>query len=64
MTRKYRDLAARAAWTAAQAALGVVTVEALGLPIWLAAPAAMVLSAAKSWVATQVGDPETVVFDG
>jgi len=63
MVAKYRDLAARAAWTAAQAGLSIVTVEALGLPIWLAAPAAMVLSAVKSYVATHVGDPETVVFD-
>jgi hypothetical protein len=64
MPRKYRDLLARAGWTAGQAALSIVTVEALGLPVWLAAPAAMALSALKSWVATRVGDPDTVTFDG
>lgn len=64
MATKYRDLAARAAWTALQAGVGVVTVEALGLPVWLAAPAAMALSAVKSWLATRVGDPDTVTFDG
>lgn len=64
MVQKYRDLASRAAWTALQAGLGVIGVEALGLPLWLAAPVAMGLSALKSYVATHVGDPETVEFDG
>jgi len=61
--QKYRDLAARAGWTAAQAGLAVVTVEALGVPVGYAGIVAAVLSAAKSWVATRVGNSETVTFD-
>jgi putative flippase GtrA len=59
---KYRDLASRAAWTAVQAVLSVVTVEALGLPLVWAPIVATVLSAIKSFVATKVGDPDTVTF--
>lgn len=61
--RKYRDLLARAAWTALQAGLSLVTVEALDVPVGWAIPVAWALSSAKSWVATRVGDPETVTFD-
>jgi hypothetical protein len=59
---KYRDLASRAAWTAAQAVLSVITVEALGIPLVWAPIVATVLSAFKSFVATKVGDPDTVTF--
>lgn len=62
MTTKYRDLASRAAWTAAQAVLSVVTVEALGVPLVWAPILATVLSAVKSFVASKVGDPDTVTF--
>lgn len=62
--QKYRDLGARAAWTAAQAVLSVVTVEALGLPLVWAPIVAAALSAVKSFVATKVGDPNTVTFKG
>lgn len=62
MSNKYRDLAARALWTAAQAGLAVVTVDALDVPLAWAGIAAAALSAAKSWVATRVGDPDTVTF--
>lgn len=60
--KKYRDLAARAGWTAAQAGLGLVTVEALDLPAAWAPIIAVVLSALKSFIATKVGDPSTATF--
>lgn len=60
---KYKDLASRALWTAAQAGVAVVTVEALDVPLAYAGIAAAVLSAAKSWLATKVGNPQTVTFD-
>jgi hypothetical protein len=59
---KYSALASRAAWTALQAALAVVSVEALGIPLAWAPIVATVLSAVKSFVATKVGDPDTVTF--
>lgn len=59
---KYRALASRAGWTALQAALAVVTVEAFDVPLVWAPIVATALSAAKSWVATKVGDPDTVTF--
>jgi hypothetical protein len=62
-SRRLRDLAARAGWTALQAALGLVTVEALDLPVEWAIPVAAVLSAIKSKVAQKVGrDPSTNTF--
>lgn len=61
-SKKAKDLASRAGWTALQAALGVVTVEALGLPLAYAAVVATLLSALKSYVASKVGDPDTVTF--
>ncbi len=60
--QKYRDLASRAAWTALQAVLGVVTVAALGLPVAYAPIVAVLLSALKSYVATKVGSKDTVTF--
>jgi hypothetical protein len=62
MSQKYRDLGSRAAWTALQAALSVVTVEALGIPLAWAPILAVLLSAFKSFVATKVGNPDTVTF--
>ncbi|MET9736471.1 hypothetical protein ABZZ79_39445 [Streptomyces sp. NPDC006458] len=49
------DLAERAGWTGAEAALGLVAVEAASLPVWWAAPVALVAAAAKSWAAGRVG---------
>jgi len=60
--KKYRDLASRAGWTAAQAGVAVVTVEALDVPLAFAGIAAAALSALKSWLATKVGNPDTVTF--
>jgi hypothetical protein len=45
------DLGERAAWTGAQAALGVVATELAAVPAWWAVPIALALSSAKSWVA-------------
>lgn len=45
------DLAERAGWTGAEAALGLVVVELADLPVWWAAPAALLLASAKGWVA-------------
>lgn len=63
MRKKYRDLLSRAGWTAVQAALGLVTVEVLDVPVGWAPLVAVALSSLKSWVATKVGDPDTVTFD-
>lgn len=62
MKQKYRDLAARAGWTALQAGLALVTVEALDVPVAWAGVVAAGLSALKSWVAGQVGDRSSVTF--
>lgn len=47
---KAQDLAERAFWTAAQAAVALVIVELGEVPVWWAAPLAMTLSAAKTWI--------------
>lgn len=47
---KYADLAARAGWTGLQAGLAVAIVELGDVQLWWAAPLALVLSAAKTWV--------------
>lgn len=62
MSAKYKALSSRAGWTAAQAAVSVVTVEALGIPLVWAPIFATALSALKSFIATKVGDPTTVTF--
>lgn len=62
ISKKYRDLAARAGWTALQAALGLVTVEALDIPVAWAPIIAVALSSLKSFVATKVGNRDTVTF--
>ncbi|MFJ2701897.1 hypothetical protein ACIO3R_01695 [Streptomyces sp. NPDC087428] len=49
------DMGERAAWTGAQAAVGLVAVEVADLPVWWAAPAALVLAAGKGWVAGRLG---------
>ncbi|MFD8581500.1 hypothetical protein [Streptomyces californicus] len=49
------DLGERAAWTGAQAALGLAVVELADLPVWWAAPVALALASAKSWVAGRLG---------
>jgi tetrahydromethanopterin S-methyltransferase subunit E len=43
----------RALWTLAQAAVALVTVDALGLSPVYAVPVAAVLSALKTWIATK-----------
>jgi len=49
-----RDLAERVLWTAAQAGLGVLTVQANDWPLWIAVPIAAGLSTAKGFVAKQL----------
>ncbi len=44
------DIAERAGWTAAQAALALLATEASGIQTWWALPLATALSAAKTWV--------------
>lgn len=55
MQKLLLDLAERSAWTGAQAALGLVVVELADVPVWWAAPVALVLASAKSWVARRLG---------
>ena len=59
----YIKLAERMFWTAAEAAVAVVTVEQFDLPSYLIMPAATVLAAIKGFVARKVGtknDPATL----
>lgn len=67
-----KSLAARAGWTAAQAAVGVLLVWLTDLggastdipsQAWWAAGAATALSAVKSYIGAHVGDPSNVKFD-
>lgn len=49
------DMAERAGWTGAEAALSLVIVELADVPVWWAAPVALVAASAKSWVAKHLG---------
>ncbi|MFD7428398.1 hypothetical protein ACFV6Z_15320 [Streptomyces sp. NPDC059818] len=49
------DLGERAGWTGAQAALGLAVTELADIPVWWAAPVALALASAKSWVAGRLG---------
>lgn len=62
MAQKYRALASRAGWAALWASLSVITVESLDAPAGWVPVIALALSAVKSFVATKVGDPNTVTF--
>jgi hypothetical protein len=46
----YANVVERAAWTGAQALLAVLVVELGSVSLWWAAPLALTLSAAKTWV--------------
>lgn len=50
MNAKLFSLLERAGWTAAQAALSLVVVEAASLPVWWAPILATAASAGKTWV--------------
>ena len=47
---RYADMAERAGWTGLQAALSLLVVELADVQVWWAAPLALGLSAAKTWV--------------
>lgn len=49
------DIAERAGWTGAEAALGVLITDLADVSLWWAAPAALVLASAKGWVAGRLG---------
>lgn len=55
LRKKFADIGERVFWTAVQAGLGVVSVEAFDIPIAWAPVFAAVLSAVKSYVASRVG---------
>lgn len=56
MTKQYAlDLAERAGWTGAEAALGMAITELADIPLWWAAPAALVLAAVKGRIAGYLG---------
>ena len=59
MSTYWRDLTERVFWTAVQAGLGLVTVEALGVPVAYAAVVATVLAVVKGLVARKLGDPDS-----
>lgn len=54
-TQLLLDLAERAGWTGAQAALGLTVTELADIPVWWAAPVALALASVKSWVAGHLG---------
>ena len=59
-SRAFRlKLAERVLWTAAQAGLGLLTVEVLDVPVAWAPVVATVLAAVKGYVARRVGDPQS-----
>jgi hypothetical protein len=47
---KLIDLGTRAGWTGLQAALSLLIVDVADVKVWWAAPLALTLSAAKTWV--------------
>ncbi len=55
----WKDFGERVGWTAAQAAVALVSVEALDLPGWSIPLAAAGLAALKAFVARQIGDEGT-----
>jgi hypothetical protein len=54
-----RDALERVGWTAAQGALGAVTVVAADLPPWAFVPVTAAFAALKVLVARKVGDPNS-----
>lgn len=62
MSKAQRDVLARAGWTILQVAVAALVVVLADVPAWWAVPIATALSAAKSIIATKVGDPETATF--
>lgn len=52
------DIAERASWTLAQAAVGFGITELAGITAWWALPIATTLSAAKTYVQRQLDKPE------
>ena len=65
-----KSLGSRAGWTALQAALGVIIVWASSIDVsdepgaaaTIVALSATVLSVLKSFIASKIGDPDTVEF--
>lgn len=49
------DAVERALWTGAEGALGILVAELADVSMWWAAPVALVLAAAKAWVAGRIG---------
>lgn len=58
--KKLFDLLERAGWTAAQVLLSGITVEMFDLDPWLIVPIATALSSVKSYVASKVGNTNSV----
>ncbi|MEU3836515.1 hypothetical protein ACH4N4_05385 [Streptomyces microflavus] len=54
-SRLLLDLAERSGWTGVEAALGVAVTDLADIPVWWAAPVALALASAKSWVAGRLG---------
>lgn len=57
-----RDLAERVGWTAAQAGLGLVTVDSLHIPTPYAAAVAAALAAVKGFVAKRVNGTSALPY--
>lgn len=54
-----KDLGERVLWTGVEAGLGLVTVEALDIPVAYAALVAAGLAIVKGWVAKHVGNKDS-----
>lgn len=59
MPKFAKDLLERVGWTAAQAGVGVITVEALNVPVEWAAVVAAVLAVVKGFIAKKVGNSDS-----
>ncbi|TXS35706.1 hypothetical protein [Streptomyces sp. OR43] len=55
MNKLILDLAERAGWTGAQAAIALAATELADVSAWWAAPVALALASAKGWVAGRLG---------
>ncbi|MDG9706544.1 hypothetical protein, partial [Streptomyces sp. DH37] len=55
MQKLILDVAERAGWTGAEAALGVLATELADISLWWAAPIGLAIAAAKGWVAGRLG---------
>lgn len=59
MSKYFKDWLERVAWTAAQAAVGVLIVETQDLDQWWVFPIAAGLAGLKGFIAKKIGNPDS-----